>query len=61
MPIGVVIGFCSAVLTAVVTEVYAHRCLAHRAFRIHPVWPLLRLAAAIRMIDLDQRAAAPVG
>ena len=37
MPIGVVIGFCSAVLTAVVTEVYAHRCLAHRAFGIHPV------------------------
>ena len=36
MPIGVVIGFCSAVVTAVVTEVYAHRCLAHRAFRIHP-------------------------
>ncbi len=36
MPIGVVIGLCSAVLTAVVTEVYAHRCLAHHAFRIHP-------------------------
>jgi stearoyl-CoA desaturase (delta-9 desaturase) len=33
----VVIGLCSAVLTALVTEVYAHRCLAHRAFRIHPV------------------------
>jgi stearoyl-CoA desaturase (delta-9 desaturase) len=32
-----VIGLCSAVVTAVVTEVYAHRCLAHRAFRIHPV------------------------
>ncbi|HEX2047032.1 MAG TPA: fatty acid desaturase [Acidimicrobiales bacterium] len=37
MPIGVLIGFCSAVFTALVTEVYAHRCLAHRAFRIHPV------------------------
>ncbi|MDQ3897402.1 MAG: fatty acid desaturase [Actinomycetota bacterium] len=37
MPIGVVIGLCSAVLTAVVTEVYAHRCLAHHAFRVHPV------------------------
>ncbi|MDQ4070424.1 MAG: fatty acid desaturase [Actinomycetota bacterium] len=36
MSVGVVIGFCSAVLTAVVTEVYCHRCLAHRAFRIHP-------------------------
>jgi len=35
--IGVVIGFCSAVLTAVVTEIYCHRCLAHRAFRVHPV------------------------
>ena len=37
MPIGVVIGFCSAVVTAVITEVYAHRCLAHRAFAIHPL------------------------
>ena len=37
MPIGVVIGVCSATLTAVVTEIYCHRCLAHRAFRIHPV------------------------
>lgn len=36
MPAGVVIGVCSALLTAVVTEVYAHRCLAHRAFRVHP-------------------------
>ncbi len=36
MPIGVVIGLCSAILTAVVTEVYCHRCLAHHAFRIHP-------------------------
>ncbi len=34
--VGVVIGFCSAILTAVVTEVYCHRCLAHRAFRVHP-------------------------
>jgi len=37
VPIGVVIGFCSAMLTALVTEVYCHRCLAHRAFRVHPV------------------------
>jgi len=36
VPIGVVIGLCSALLTAVVTEVYCHRCLAHRAFRIRP-------------------------
>lgn len=36
MPIGVVIGLCSAMLTAVVTEVYCHRCLAHRAFSVHP-------------------------
>ena len=36
MPVGVVIGVCSAVLTAVVTEVYCHRCLAHHAFRVHP-------------------------
>ena len=37
MPVGVVVGFCSAVFTALVTEVYCHRCLAHRAFRVHPV------------------------
>ena len=37
MPIGVVVGLFSAVLTALVTEVYCHRCLAHRAFRVHPV------------------------
>ena len=37
MPIGVAIGAASAVVTAVVTEVYCHRCLAHRAFRFHPV------------------------
>ena len=37
MPIGVVVGTASAILTAVITEVYCHRCLAHRAFRIHPV------------------------
>ncbi len=35
VPIGVVIGLCSALLTAVVTEVYCHRCLAHRAFGVH--------------------------
>ncbi len=36
MPIGVTLGLCSALLTALVTEVYAHRCLAHRAFRVRP-------------------------
>jgi stearoyl-CoA desaturase (delta-9 desaturase) len=36
VPIGVVIGLCSAMLTALVTEVYCHRCLAHRAFTVHP-------------------------
>ncbi|HVF14777.1 MAG TPA: fatty acid desaturase [Acidimicrobiales bacterium] len=36
MPIGVVIGLCSAIVTAVITEIYCHRCLAHRAFRVHP-------------------------
>ncbi len=34
MPVGVFIGLASALLTAVITEVYAHRCLAHRAFRV---------------------------
>jgi stearoyl-CoA desaturase (delta-9 desaturase) len=42
VPAGVVIGLCSAIFTALVTEVYCHRCLAHRAFRIHA-----RLAAAL--------------
>jgi stearoyl-CoA desaturase (delta-9 desaturase) len=37
VPVGVVIGLSSAVLTALVTEIYCHRCLAHRAFRVHPV------------------------
>jgi len=36
VPIGVVIGISSAILTAVITEIYCHRCLAHRAFRVHP-------------------------
>ncbi|MGI9022904.1 MAG: fatty acid desaturase [Acidimicrobiales bacterium] len=36
MPVAVVIGLCSAVLTAVITEIYCHRCLAHRAFRVRP-------------------------
>ncbi|MGI8809738.1 MAG: fatty acid desaturase [Acidimicrobiales bacterium] len=36
MRAGVVIGLCSAILTAVITEVYCHRCLAHRAFRVQP-------------------------
>ena len=37
VPVGVVIGLASAILTAVVTEIYCHRCLAHRAFGVHPV------------------------
>ncbi|HEV2808816.1 MAG TPA: fatty acid desaturase [Acidimicrobiales bacterium] len=37
MPVAVAIGFCSAVLAALVTEIYCHRCLAHRAFVVHPV------------------------
>ncbi len=37
MPIGVVVGLVSGILTCLVTEIYCHRCLAHRAFRIHPV------------------------
>lgn len=36
MPVGVPIGVASALIAAVVTEVYCHRCLAHRAFRMHP-------------------------
>ena len=36
MPIGVLVGLVSGMLTCVVTEIYCHRCLAHRAFRIHP-------------------------
>ena len=37
MPIGVYIGVVSAIFTGVVTEVYCHRYLAHRAFRIRPL------------------------
>lgn len=36
MPIGVILGLASALLTALVTEIYAHRCLAHHAFRVRP-------------------------
>ena len=36
VPVGVLIGLCSAVLAALVTEIYCHRCLAHRAFRVRP-------------------------
>ncbi len=36
MTVGVLIGVISAILTALVTEIYCHRCLAHRAFRVHP-------------------------
>ena len=37
MPIGIVVGLVSGVLTCLVTELYCHRSLAHRAFRVHPV------------------------
>jgi stearoyl-CoA desaturase (delta-9 desaturase) len=37
VPVGVVVGLVAALLTCLVTEIYCHRCLAHRAFRIHPV------------------------
>jgi len=36
VPIGVIIGFCSATLTALITEVYCHRSLAHHAFKVRP-------------------------
>lgn len=36
VPVGVVVGLVSGLLTCIVTEVYCHRCLAHRAFRIDP-------------------------
>ena len=36
VPVAVVVGFASAALAALVTEIYCHRCLAHRAFRTHP-------------------------
>jgi stearoyl-CoA desaturase (delta-9 desaturase) len=36
VPIGVIAGLASGILTCLVTEIYCHRCLAHRAFRIHP-------------------------
>ncbi len=35
--LAVVIGLSSAILTALVTEIYCHRALAHRAFRVQPV------------------------
>jgi len=47
--VGVVIGLASAIFTAVVTEVYCHRCLAHRAFRVHPVLELF-LDTYVRVI-----------
>jgi fatty-acid desaturase len=37
VPIGVVLGLASGILTCLVTEIYCHRCLAHRAFRVTPV------------------------
>ncbi len=41
VPIGVVFGLGSVVLTAIVTEVYGHRCLAHHAYRVHPAMALV--------------------
>ncbi len=37
VPVGVLVGLVSGILTCLVTEIYCHRCLAHRAFRVHPV------------------------
>jgi len=37
VPVGVYIGLASAIFTGVVTEVYCHRYLAHRAFRLRPL------------------------
>ncbi|HEX2192510.1 MAG TPA: fatty acid desaturase [Acidimicrobiales bacterium] len=37
MPIGALVGLVSGILTCLVTEIYCHRCLAHRAFRVHPL------------------------
>jgi stearoyl-CoA desaturase (delta-9 desaturase) len=36
MPIGVVVGLVPGVLACLVTEIYCHRAVAHRAFRVHP-------------------------
>ena len=44
MPIGLLIGLGSATLAALVTEVYCHRALAHRAFRVRP-----RVAAVLEL------------
>jgi stearoyl-CoA desaturase (delta-9 desaturase) len=37
MPIGVVVGLVVGALTCLVTEIYCHRAVAHRAFRVHPL------------------------
>jgi len=49
VPIGVFIGVASAIFTAVVTEVYCHRYLAHNAFRLHRV-PVQLLDIYFRVI-----------
>lgn len=36
MPSGVLVGVVMGVLACLVTEIYCHRCLAHRAIRVHP-------------------------
>jgi fatty-acid desaturase len=37
VPEGVIVGLVSGALVCVVTEIYCHRCLAHRALSVHPV------------------------
>ena len=49
MPVGIPIGVASAIFTAVVTEIYCHRYLAHRAFRLRPL-PALLLDTYFRVI-----------
>jgi len=49
VPIGVFIGVGSAIFTAVVTEVYCHRYLAHHAFGLRRV-PALLLDTYVRVI-----------
>ncbi len=49
IPIGIPIGVASALFTGVVTEIYCHRYLAHRAFRLHRV-PALFMDNYFRVI-----------
>jgi len=36
MPVGVPVGLVAGLFACLITEIYCHRCLAHRAFRVHP-------------------------